>query len=101
MIGRGSFGKVYLVEEKTTGKLFAMKALRKDLIIDTDQFDCIKLEKQILFTVNHPFIVQMEYVFQNEYRIYFLMEFVAGGELFRHQIKVRRFKEDQARFIGA
>ncbi len=45
MIGRGSFGKVYLVEQKGTGLQFAMKALRKDLIIDTDQVDCIKLEK--------------------------------------------------------
>ena len=46
-----------------------------------------------MFNVEHPFIVNMEYVFQNEYRIYFLMNFVKGGELFRHLVKIKRFNE--------
>ena len=46
----------------------------------------INLEKDILYTINHPFLVNMEFVFQNEFRIYFLMRFVAGGELFRHLV---------------
>ena len=91
MIGKGTFGKVFLVTHKH--KLFAMKCIRKDKIIDNEQFENIKLEKDILFNVEHPFIVNMEYVFQNEYRIYFLMNFVKGGELFRHLVKIKRFNE--------
>ncbi len=63
MLGRGSFGKVYLCKLKGKDKLYAMKTIRKDLIIDTEQIDCIKLEKEILFNINHPFIVSMEFVF--------------------------------------
>ncbi len=86
MIGKGTFGKVYLVEQSTTGKLFAMKCIRKDIVLENDQMDNIQLERDILFAVEHPFLVNMEYVFQNEFRIYFIMRFVKGGELFRHLV---------------
>lgn len=76
-----------------------MKCIRKDIVIDNEQFDNIKLEKDILYTVEHPFIVSMDYVFQNDYRIYFLMKFIKGGELFRHLNKIKRFNEEQARFM--
>ena len=56
--------------------------------------DSLKLEKEILYDVNHPFIVGMDYVFSDEHRIYFLMDFVEGGELFRHLVKVRRFSNE-------
>ncbi len=101
MIGKGTFGKVYLVQHNKSEKIYAMKCIRKDIIIDNEQFENIKLEKDILFNIEHPFIVNMEYVFQNEFRIYFLMNFIKGGELFRHLVKVKRFKEDQARFFMA
>jgi serine/threonine protein kinase len=54
-----------------------------------------------LYTIEHPFIVNMEYVFQNDFRIYFIMKFIKGGELFRHLVKIKRFREDQARFFIA
>ena len=102
MIGKGTFGKVYLVELSTNpGKLYAMKCIRKDIIIENEQMDNIQLEKDILYTIDHPFLVNMEYVFQNEFRIYFLMHFVKGGELFRHLVQVKRFQEDQAKFFAA
>lgn len=53
-----------------------MKCIRKDVIIDNEQFDNIKLEKDILYNIEHPFIVGMDYVFQNDYRIYFIMKFI-------------------------
>ena len=59
-----------------SSKLYAMKCIRKDIIIDHEQYENIKLEKDILFTIEHPFIVNMEYVFQNEARIYFIMKFI-------------------------
>ena len=70
-----------------------MKCIRKDIIVENEQFENIKLEKDILFQVDHPFIVNMEYVFQNDLRIYCIMKFIKGGELFRHLVKVKRFPE--------
>ena len=58
-----------------------------------------KLEKLIMATVDHPFIVKMHYVFQKNYRIYFVMDYIAGGELFNHLKKVQRFNEIQSRFL--
>ena len=63
--------------------------------------DNIQLEKDILFTIDHPFLVNMEYVFQNEFRIYFLMKFVKGGELFRHLVQVKWFSEETVQFFAA
>jgi serum/glucocorticoid-regulated kinase 2 len=101
MVGKGTFGKVFLVQNIHTKKIYAMKCIRKDIVIDNEQFENIKLEKDILYNIDHPFIVNMDYVFQNEYRIYFLMKFIKGGELFRHLNKVKRFQEEQARFLIA
>ena len=71
-----------------------MKCIRKDLIIEYNQTENINMEKNILNTVDHPFLVNMEYVFQNEFRIYFIMKFIKGGELFRHLVDVKHFPED-------
>ena len=101
MLGKGAFGKVFLVQHRKTQKVYAMKTIRKDVVIDQDFFDSLKLEKDILYNVEHPFIVSMDYVFQNDFRIYFLMNFIKGGELFRHLNKMKRFSEDQARFFIA
>lgn len=63
MIGKGSFGKVFLVENVNDKRLYAMKCIRKDVILEHDQLENIRLEKDILNTINHPFLVNMEYVF--------------------------------------
>lgn len=64
MLGKGTFGKVYLVENKNNpDQKYAMKCIRKDAILENDQMDNITLERDILRTVNHPFLVNMEYVF--------------------------------------
>ena len=63
VIGRGSFGKVFLVQHKGDGKVYAMKSLRKDVILDYDQVESTLLEKKILLEADHPFLVGMEYVF--------------------------------------
>jgi|TARA_B110000285_G_C15097046_1_gene602663 serine/threonine protein kinase len=78
-----------------------MKCIRKDVVLENDQMDSLKLEKEILYNIEHPFIVGMDYVFENQERIFFLMDFIEGGELFRHLVKVRRFANDQARFMIA
>ena len=101
IVGKGTFGKVFQVKHKKTGKIYAMKCIRKDVVLENDQMDSLKLEKEILYNIEHPFIVGMDYVFENNERIFFLMDFIEGGELFRHLVKVRRFANDQARFMIA
>ena len=63
MVGKGTFGKVFMVENVKNGKLYAMKCIRKDIILENDQMENIQLEKDILYSINHPFLVNMEYVF--------------------------------------
>ena len=91
VIGRGSFGKVFLVKKKDNGEYYAMKSLRKDVIIDYEQVESTKLEKEILLQADHPFLVGMHYVFQTEQKIFFVMRFVRGGELFMHLRNCTRF----------
>lgn len=83
VLGRGTFGKVFLVELKSTKKLYAIKSIRKDILIEYEQVESTLLEKQIMLEVEHPFLVNMDYVFQNDYRLYFVMPFVRGGELYK------------------
>ena len=83
VIGRGTFGKVFLAELKMTKKLYAIKQIRKDILIQYDQVDNTILEKDIMFECDHPFLVSMDYLFQNELRLYFVMPFVRGGELYK------------------
>ena len=63
VIGRGTFGKVFLAEHKETKKLYACKSIRKDILIQYDQVDNTILEKDIMFECDHPFLVGMEYLF--------------------------------------
>jgi len=100
VIGRGSFGKVFLVQKASDRKVYAMKSLRKDVIIDYDQVESTLLEKKILLEADHPFLVGMEYVFQTDQKIFFVMKFVRGGELFMHLRKARNFPEHRAKFYS-
>jgi serum/glucocorticoid-regulated kinase 2 len=82
-------------------KLYAIKSIRKDVLIDTDQIENTKLEKNIMFWCDHPNLVGMEFVFQTDLRLYFVMQFVRGGELYKHFIKSKRFKESSVKFYIA
>lgn len=101
IVGKGTFGKVFQVVHVRTKKVYAMKCIRKDVVIKNESMDSLKLEKEILYEVNHPFIVGMDYVFSDSDRVYFLMDFIEGGELFRHLVKVRRFQHEAAKFMIA
>ena len=101
VLGRGTFGKVCLVQYKPTKEYYAMKSLKKDVLLDMDQVQSTILEKKILQSLDHPFLVGMVFCFQTEERIYFIMPFIRGGELFQHLRKEKFFKEDKARFYAA
>ena len=101
VIGRGSFGKVCLVEYIPTKEIFAMKSLKKDLLIEEDQIESTILEKEILQKIDHPFLCSLIFCFQSEDRIFFVMPFLSGGELFQHLKKFKRFSEKMVKFYGA
>ena len=101
LLGRGTFGKVYLAELKSIAKLYAVKAIRKDVLIEYNQIQNTKLEKDILFSCDHPFLVGMDYLFQSDTRLYFVMPFIEGGELYKVFKAHKRLSEDTVRFYAA
>jgi hypothetical protein len=101
VIGKGSFGKVTLVKKKNDQKLYAMKVLLKSNIVKRRQVEHTKAERRILETVNHPFIAKMHYAFQTSEKLYFVLDYCAGGELFFHLSRMKKFPEHVARFYCA
>ena len=101
VIGRGSFGKVYLVQKKDSGEYFAMKTLKKDVILRRNQKINTQAERIILEKIKHPFIVKLHYAFQNPEKLYFVIDFLNGGELFYHLRREQRFSEDRTKFYAA
>lgn len=102
LLGKGAHGKVLLCSRKgRSTPLYAMKILKKQHIIDANQLEHTIAEKLILSNVNHPFLVSMKYTFQTESKLYFVMEFMSGGELFQHLKRVGKFSEIQTKFFCA
>eukprot|EP01130_Rhizamoeba_saxonica_P001414 TRINITY_DN11274_c0_g1_i1.p1 TRINITY_DN11274_c0_g1~~TRINITY_DN11274_c0_g1_i1.p1 ORF type:complete len:445 (-),score=109.91 TRINITY_DN11274_c0_g1_i1:51-1385(-) len=101
VIGRGSFGKVMLVRHLQTQKVFAMKVMRKDAIIAKNQVTHTNDEKHILQKIAHPFIVHLAYAFQTKDKLYMIMDYINGGELFFHLKHESRFPEERTMFYGA
>jgi len=98
LLGRGTFGKVLLVKKKSSDNLYAMKVLKKSVVLIKNQVLHTKQERKILEKINHPFIVHLHYAFQDEKKLYLVTEFMQGGELFYHLRKDKLFKESRAKF---
>ena len=105
VLGKGSFGKVFLVRKMTgcdKGTLFAMKVLKKaNIILHRKDTEHMKTERSILEEVRHPFIVKLVYAFQTREKLYLIMEFASGGELYTYLDKEGMFLEDTVRFYAA
>ena len=101
VLGRGTFGKVVLVQYKLTKKYYAMKIMKKDVILESGQVTNTLLEKNILQNLNYQFLVGMDFCFQTQERIYFVMNFIRGGELFKHLLNCKFFPEEKAKFYSA
>ena len=82
VIGKGSYGKVLLVKKNDSGKLYALKILKKGEIVRRNQVKHTKTERRILENIKHPFIVKMDYSFQSDQKLMFVLEYCPGGELF-------------------
>ena len=101
VIGRGSFGKVYMVKKKDTDELYAMKVLKKEAISSPSQRLHIIAERRILQEIDSLFVVKLHYAFQTPDKLYFVMDFLNGGEMFTHLRKKVKFPEKRARFYCA
>eukprot|EP00010_Vexillifera_abyssalis_P006942 CAMPEP_0201550296 /NCGR_PEP_ID=MMETSP0173_2-20130828/6675_1 /ASSEMBLY_ACC=CAM_ASM_000268 /TAXON_ID=218659 /ORGANISM="Vexillifera sp., Strain DIVA3 564/2" /LENGTH=393 /DNA_ID=CAMNT_0047960229 /DNA_START=259 /DNA_END=1440 /DNA_ORIENTATION=+ len=101
VIGKGSFGKVMQVRKKDDGKIYAMKVLRKEAIIARKQVAHTKAEKSILQKIQHPFIVNLNFAFQTEDKLYMILDYINGGELFFHLKKEGKFSEERVRLYTA
>ncbi|KAG1928732.1 RAC-beta serine/threonine-protein kinase [Pimephales promelas] len=101
LLGKGTFGKVILVKEKATGKYYAMKILKKDVIVAKDEVAHTLTENRVLQNSKHPFLTGLKYSFQTHDRLCFVMEYANGGELFFHLSRDRVFSEERAKFYGA
>lgn len=78
LLGKGSFGEVYLVEKQGTNRLFAMKVLRKDRILNQNLTRYAKTERNVLSIMDHPFIVKLNYAFQTESKLYLILDYAPG-----------------------
>lgn len=101
VLGSGSFGKVFLVTKKDTNKQYAMKAINKSSLNSSNKKIQALTERELLAQVNSPFVVKLHFAFQNQQKLFLVLDFLEGGELFGHLKRMQRFPEYVARFYAA
>ena len=99
IIGRGGFGKVWKVRLKKTNEFFALKEMSKLKIIDRRSEESIMSERNLLSTLNHSFIVNMYFAFQDFYNLYLVMDLLTGGDLRYHIAHKKVFTEQETKFF--
>jgi hypothetical protein len=101
VLGKGNFGKVMLAETKSTKQLYAIKVLKKEFIIENDEVESTRSEKRVHLIANkerHPFLLNLHACFQTETRVYFVMEYISGGDLMLH-IQRGTFGTKRAQYV--
>ncbi|KAI9222381.1 kinase-like domain-containing protein, partial [Blastocladiella britannica] len=103
LIGKGTFGKVLLAKHKTTGRPCAIKVIPKAVLKNhPNEIRHVMSERNVLMrNMKHPFLVGLQYAFQTPIKLYLVLDYVNGGELFFHLQRERRFSEDRVRFYAA
>ena len=101
LIGHGGFSKVWKVKWKKTHAIFALKEMSKTRIIDKKCENTILLERDLLSKMNHPFIVNMHFSFQDLNSLYLVMDLITGKDLRYHLSKQKKFSAEQSKFFLA
>lgn len=101
VLGKGGYGKVYLVRYKSNGQLYAMKSMSKKHIEDCQQIEEVLLEKEILLRNRNPFLVGAYFSFQTPTQLFLIFDYVPGGELSERIIEEERFKQDRVVLYAA
>jgi hypothetical protein len=113
LIGKGNFGKVMLAQHKDNHKVYAIKVISKSSVkkssskaksatTQEQRMDRIMTERNVLIrSVKHPFLIGLRWAFQTKEKLYFVTDYVNGGELFFHLQRERRFSELRSRFYAA
>lgn len=96
-LGHGAFGRVALVRKKDNTTIYAMKIISKKNFT-VKSIDCAMTEREILIKSQNPFIVKLRYSFQDESCLYYCMDYVPGGELFKYLKAKKKFSLEEARF---
>jgi serine/threonine protein kinase len=100
-VGKGSFGKVVQVRHTGDGRIYAMKILKKEMVLKRKQFEHTLSERRILENIDHSFIVSLRFAFQTEHKLYMVFDFFNGGELYYYLSEGGAFGEKRAQFYAA
>ena len=101
VLGRGGYGKVQLVRFKEDGQLYALKSMSKHLIEESGQIQQTLTERDVLLKTVHPFLVGAHHTFQTAEKIFLVLDYVPGGELFGRLKEEERFSESRVRLYAA
>ena len=101
IIGRGGFGKVWKVFSKKYKTIYALKEMSKTKIIDKRSEKSVKAERDLLEMMNHPFIINMHFSFQDNDHLYITMDLLTGGDLRYHLCRNKKFSESETKFFIA
>lgn len=101
VIGRGAYGKVFQAYKKHNGTVYAIKVLKKYELIDRNVYNNIISERDVLQSVSHPFIVRLDSAFQSQTKLYLVLEYCGGGELFTYLDEKKELNENETCFYSA
>ena len=101
VLGKGSFGKVFLVRHLHNDEVYAMKVLKKEEVRRRKQVGHTRAERRIMGSISHPFVVKLRFAFQSRDKLYMVSDYYRGGELFYHLKRTRTLSEERGRFYTA
>ncbi|EDR25968.1 hypothetical protein, conserved [Entamoeba dispar SAW760] len=101
LLGKGAYGKVFLVEMISTHEIFAMKTIEKKQIIEYEEIEHTMSERRILSKLRHPFLVNLYYSFQTPTHLFYIIDYCPGGEFYYYLQKNGKVSEEDAKFYAA